>query len=156
MNFITRALAYFSGSLLIVLALLVTFNVVLRYGFGSPVIWADQVTSYFLVYITFLAAPWVLAQRKHITVDILREMLGERGNYILSIMVALAGCLYCLFFTYLSIEEVARILARNSEFRDIITVPQWAVYWTLPAGFILMAIQFVLNGIEDVRSTEGA
>ncbi|MEX0923649.1 MAG: TRAP transporter small permease [Rhodovibrionaceae bacterium] len=152
MNFISRALAFFSGALLVGLTLLVSVNVILRYGFSSPVIWADQVTGYFLVYITFLAAPWVLVQRKHITVDILRETLGSKGNVVLSIVVAVAGCLYCLCFSYLAVDEIARILERNSEFRDIITVPQWAVYWTLPAGFILMAVQFVINGIEDVRA----
>lgn len=152
MNFISRALAFFSGALLVGLTLLVSVNVILRYGFSSPIIWADQVTGYFLVYITFLAAPWVLVQRKHITVDILRETLGSKGNVVLSIVVAAAGCLYCLFFTYLAVDEISRILERNSEFRDIIIVPQWAVYWTLPAGFILMAVQFVINGIEDVRA----
>lgn len=94
----------------------------------------------------------MLVQRKHITVDILRETLGSKGNVVLSIVVAVAGCLYCLCFSYLAVDEIARILERNSEFRDIITVPQWAVYWTLPAGFILMAVQFVINGIEDVRA----
>jgi TRAP-type C4-dicarboxylate transport system permease small subunit len=151
MRLLSKALAIFSGALLVGLVLLICINVFMRYGLNSPVIWADQVTGYFLVYMTFLASPWVLAQRKHISVDILREILGMRGRAVLSGLVGLAGCLYCLMFTYLSVAEIVRIVHRGSEFRDIITVPQWAVYWTLPVGFLMLAVQFALNGLEDIR-----
>lgn len=115
-------------------------------------VWADQITGYGMVYITFLAAPWVLARRRHIAVDLLQESLGPQTRPLLGAVLGLVGFLYNAGFTWLAWSELARILARDSQFSDAILVPQWTIYWVLPVGSGLMALEFALNGIEDLRA----
>ncbi len=65
------ALGAVGSAILAAMLLIVTANIVLRYVFNAPIGWADQVMAYGLVYVTFLGAPFALAQRAHVSVDIL-------------------------------------------------------------------------------------
>ncbi|MFP5512241.1 MAG: TRAP transporter small permease [Alphaproteobacteria bacterium] len=149
---ISKALELFSRVVLVALVGLVCTNAVLRYVFDAPIVWADQITGYGMVYITFLVAPWVLAQRRHIAVDLLQECLSPQTRPLLGAVLGLVGFLYNAGFTWLAWSELARILARDSQFSDAILVPQWMIYWVLPVGSGLMALEFALNGIEDLRA----
>lgn len=147
-----NALELFSRTILVALVGLVCTNVVLRYAFDAPLVWADQITGYGMVYITFLAAPWVLVKRRHIAVDLLQESLGPPGRLLLGAVLGAVGFLYCAAFTWLAWGELGRILARNSQFSDAILVPQWMIYWVLPAGSALMALEFAVSGFENLRA----
>ncbi len=56
----SAALGVVGSAILVAMLLIVTANVLLRYGFNAPIGWADQVTAYGLVYVTFLGhrSPW--------------------------------------------------------------------------------------------------
>lgn len=151
-HLVSKAFAYLSGVILAGMVCLICMNVVLRYVFDSPLIWVDQIIQYCMVYITFLGAPWVLARRRHIAIDLLQETLSEHKRPLLGVVIGAAGFLYCAGFAYLGWNELARVLDRDSMFADAIVVPQWTVYWVIPAGSILMALEFALNGLEDFRA----
>lgn len=152
LSFLSRAFAVFSGFILAGLVCLVCTNVVLRYVFNSPIIWADQITGYGMVYITFLGSPWVLYRRRHISVDVLQETLGGSGRLLLGAVLGLLGFVYCAGFGYLAWSELGRLLARDSQFADAIVIPQWTVYWTIVAGSVLMALEFAIAGLQDLRA----
>jgi len=152
---LTTGLAWGCGALLAALVCLICLNVVLRYGFNTPFIWTDQVVGYGMVYITFLGAPWVVARRRHIAVDILPELAGPQSRLLLNAVIGLVGSLYCAGFAYLAVGEMERILRRDSQFADAILVPQWTVYWTITAGSGLMASEFLLNALGDLRGYLG-
>ena len=64
------ALAKLAGALVLLAVMLITVNAMMRYALNAPINWVDQFSGYFLVYATFLAAPWVLAKRGHVRGDI--------------------------------------------------------------------------------------
>ena len=56
--------AYVAGLLVVTVTFAVLYEVVARYFFNSPTIWAVDLTEYSLVYITFLAPPGCFATER--------------------------------------------------------------------------------------------
>ncbi len=144
------ALGAVGCAILAAMLLIVTANVVLRYVFNAPIGWADQVTAYGLVYVTFLGAPFALAQRAHVAVDILHTLLQPRSGRWLYVWLDVIGSCYCAIFTFLATKEVLRVIERGSQFADAIVVPQWLVLIAIPLSSLLLTVQFIANLLADV------
>lgn len=137
--------------IMVLMLLLIALSVVLRYAFNEPITWADQVATYGLVYMTFLGAARVLARRGHVSVDILEASLKPRHQKLLHVFIDIVGMLYCIVFCYLALRELSRVVGRGAEFSDAFTVPQWVVYWVIPFGAAMLALQFLGNLLADLR-----
>ncbi len=146
----SAALGVVGSAILVAMLLIVTANVLLRYGFNAPIGWADQVTAYGLVYVTFLGAPFALAQRAHVAVDILHTLLRPQSGRRLYVWLDVVGSLYCAAFTFLAVKEVIRVIERGSQFADAIVVPQWVVLIAIPLSSFLLTVQFIANLFTDL------
>jgi len=148
---INKRIAQAAGSLLVVLLVLICANVFMRYVIGNPINWVDQITGYFLVYFTFLGAPWVLANRGHVAIEVIYENLPLRTKRWNGIAIDFVGFVYSLFFTYLGIIECIKLVAKESAFVDVIEIPQVLIYWVIPVGSFLLALQFLANILTHSR-----
>ena len=92
--------AYLAGLLVVTVTFSVLYEVVARYFFNNPTIWAVDLTEYSLVYITMLGAPWVLRDHAHTRVEIVVERLGPRTRLILSILVPLVAAVGALVLAW--------------------------------------------------------
>ena len=81
-----NGLAYFAGLLVVTVTFSVLYEIVARYFFNSPTIWAVDLTEYSLVYITFLGTPWVLRDHAHTRVELVVERLRPRVRLTLGIV----------------------------------------------------------------------
>lgn len=59
---------------------LIGWSVVMRYVFGRPPVWVDEVVGFMLVGIVMLAAAQCLRRGEHIGVDLLTARLSPRGK----------------------------------------------------------------------------
>lgn len=144
-NGINLVLGAFCGSLMILMLLLTCVNVVMRYAFNTPIAWADQFTSYGLVYLTFIGAPYVLSKYGHVSVDIFAPKEGSEKKKIVAVAINIVGLIYsCLFFV-LAIKELLKVIAKKSVVLDAIVVPEWIVIAVIPIGFGFLIIQFIYN-----------
>ena len=86
-----RWLAYLSALLILSMSLWITYDVVTRnlFGWASP--WAFDLSEYSLVWMTFLAAPWILLRDGHVRVEILIDALGPRPQRAIGIAVSAVG-----------------------------------------------------------------
>ena len=149
-NGVSAVMGALCGVILLVMLLLICANVVMRYGYDSPIIWADQITTYGLVYLTFIGAPYALSQRAHVSVDILSSLLPNRHQRRLDVVLDVVGIVYCIAFSILTIQEIGRVVKRGSEFVDALIVPEWWVLIVLPIGAILLVVQFFANLLDDI------
>ena len=153
MQFVNRLLARTAGWLLVALLVLICANVFMRYVMNNPINWVDQITGYFLVYFTFLGAPWVLANRGHVAIEVIFDHMPPRARLLFGCVLDGIGSLYCLFFTYLGALECFKLVRRESAFADVIEVPQVWIYWVIPFGSFLLALQFLVNIWDQRRPT---
>jgi C4-dicarboxylate transporter DctQ subunit len=131
--------------------LIIALGVLMRYVFDNPIIWADQIATYGLVYMTFIGAPYVLALRRHVAVDILESAISPARQKRLRVFVDVVGAIYSLGFLLLAAKEFVRVAMGGAQFQDAITLPQWTVYVVIPVGAALLMLQFIANLLHDLR-----
>lgn len=71
------------GAMVIVFAA----NIVGRFGFNRPIIWADEVLVLLMIWCTFLTGAFVLRERDHVVFDLIYERFAPAGRR----RVAIAG-----------------------------------------------------------------
>ena len=70
-----------------------------RYVFGAPFTWSEEVARLSLIWLTFISAAFVMAQGRHIAVDMITARVGDRGKLVVecfSYIVVAAACLLLL------------------------------------------------------------
>ena len=75
---VSMSLGYFSGVLALLMVACIVYDVVMRHIFNDPTIWADEVSCYLLVGITFLGGAYTLVVNGHIRVETFVERLPDK------------------------------------------------------------------------------
>jgi TRAP-type transport system small permease protein len=134
-NLIERLLA-----LAFVFAVALNFvNVLARYLFDAPILAADEIQIYIMIWITFLGAVVVTWRRQHLRMDVLVQAFPPRLQQVLRLLeLALMGLL-AGFMLWHSWDYTARMfmIGRAS---DTAGIPLWLVHAALAVGFGLIAL----------------
>lgn len=153
-----RALARIGLALaaLALLASLVTigYSVLMRYVFGAPLTWTDELVGYLLVASVMLAAPDALLEGEHISVDIVTERLTGRGRktaYLLG-LAAVAATALLLLVEGLRTVEFSRMVGLRSN--GYFALPLWLPQLLIPAGALLLLLAAIVAFLRGLR--EGA
>jgi len=142
--------------LIIPLIAVVAFEVVMRYGFNAPTIWAFEVTT--LLYGVHFALAFGEAHKNnnHVAIDIIEMALPRRPQLILRIIGSI------LIFI-----PTTALLAIWSVNLALVSLGQWehaSTSWSPPVypfkallslGFILLFLQGVAKLIADFRALRG-
>jgi C4-dicarboxylate transporter DctQ subunit len=119
------------------------YDVALRNLLISPPAWIVPTIEYGLLYITMLAAPWLLRIRGHVMVEALHQRLPDRIQKPLEKTVHAL----CFVICVIVVGYVAHLLmeAYASGEADVraITVPHTYLYWPMLVGFILVGCEFL-------------
>jgi len=83
---IEAAAAWLAALLFASTGLFLSYEVVARYFFGAPTIWAAEVSQLCLIWGSMIAMPWLLSTRRHIRVTALLGLLGRRPRRVLDIL----------------------------------------------------------------------
>ena len=73
---------------LFIMTLVVGYEVLMRYVFVRPTIWAFELSMFLLAITTFIGLTYTLKEEGHIRVDVLVQRLPERRRYLLHIITS--------------------------------------------------------------------
>jgi TRAP-type C4-dicarboxylate transport system permease small subunit len=152
-----KALAAIAGVLLLVMVLIVSYTVVMRYFIGKPPVWGTEMTEWILLYATFLAAAWVLKDDGHVRIDVVLIRLSQKKQYILSVIVCILGILTCGFFAYHGAKAVYSLYKRDVIMMGMILMPKYILVAVIPLGILLSFVQFIriLKGLLAGKVSDG-
>jgi len=68
-SYCEKVLLFFSGVSLIIMTIVILYGVFGRM-IGLSVVWTNELATYLMICVTYMAAPWVLKQDGHVKVDI--------------------------------------------------------------------------------------
>jgi len=129
--------------LLAAMTLLVFVEVVLRFGFGTGVMWAQEVTLHLSAWMVLFGVSYGLKVGSHIGVDALVKILPSKARRIIGGIAVLA----CLFYTALFIKGsyvyLEKIYSIGIEMEDL-PVPKWLAHSILLIGMVLIAIRLLI------------
>lgn len=136
-----------------VMAVLLLYEVVMRYVFNKPPLWVLDVVQLVQVTLAFTAAAPILKEGGHINMEVLPAMLdsaGRRKLEMLSNAICTAGCFWMVALGWRTFSQSYRI----AESSYGITLPIYPWKFLVPFCFFMLGLQFfgmLINQIRNVR-----
>ena len=134
-----------AGLLLLVIVSTMAAQVFARYVFGAPFQWSEEVARLALIWMTFISAAFVMAERRHIAVDVISSRVGDGGKLFIeciSYVVVAATCLLLLVGGANFVWYVGKVGS------PALGVPKSWWYGAGMAGLLLMAVHSLVNLLQ--------
>lgn len=116
-----------------------------RYFFGAPFSWSEEVARVALIWMTFIAAAFVMAEGRHITVDLLSHRLSLRGQLWLECMSHVIVTFTCVVLMIGGSRFVWYVGKVGS---PSLGIPMSWWYGAVEVGLLLMTIHSVINLLQ--------
>ncbi|MGC9420730.1 MAG: TRAP transporter small permease [Rhodovulum sp.] len=137
--------ARFAALLLVATGAMLSYEVVARYFFTQPTIWAAELSQLCLIWACPLAAPWVLSARRHIRVTAVTQLLplGLRRVLEVAAMLVIAGFSGFVLWFGFGIFHDSWVRGRTTG--TMLDLPAWLPEAAIPAGFALLTVSALGN-----------
>lgn len=120
---------------------MIFFEVVARYVFLSPTIWAEELSRFAQIWATYLAAGYILKNRHLITIDVVVSRLGpsarRRADAASLGLIALFSVVAIYYGATVTIESIEVGRATST----MLAVPRWMTESAVPIGFTILLAQ---------------
>jgi len=133
----------------------VTFvQVVLRYAFGTGLVWSLEATTYTFAWLVLIGMSYGIRTKAHIAVDLVTSKLGPAAAKLVAIAALTVSFGYCGFMIFAGVEFVDRLMTLGNDARDI-PLPRWLLTSVLPVAFALLALRLLEVGWRFFLHTPG-
>ena len=153
-----------TGSLFIASLLVLGWNIIMRKVFHNASTWAEEAIRYAIIWVTFVGSSQCAKSGKHVGIDILvealpkgmrtaefREFAGCRKYvYAFSSLLACGFCVFCAWYGW----SLTDMVITNNRVSAAMEMPMWILYISIPIGFGLTAIRFLIDAIRKLRQDE--
>jgi len=147
--------------MLIVLLAVMTVQIVLRYGFSSSLIWAEEVCRYLLVWVSFLAAILAYERGEIASVPMFRDALPRKAGLVLALFANACGLVLLAVLIWYGLVYANRLgsspipamqFLLGDLFGPGLPIPKvYWVYLALPVGLSLFALRLAVDIILYAR-----
>ena len=139
-------MAIVAGGLLAFSVLSVSLAIASRHFFNYPVGWVTEISSYILLYVTFLVAAWVLKEGGHVSIDIIVNQLDSRTQTLINFITSIINAVVCLLLTYYAGKVTLDLYKTNYFTPTELELPKWIINIIIAIGSLSLFIQFIRAG----------
>jgi TRAP-type C4-dicarboxylate transport system permease small subunit len=145
--FALRLIRLLLGTALLASVLLICANAFGRYVLAAPIIWAEEILGYTLVWMVYLGAVQVTSDNGHLSMDLALRYLPARWQAI----VEFCGHLVFVAVSALIVYQAYFTLAEFTHHSQIASLPMDIVHAVVPVSFALMAAVVMLHSIARLH-----
>lgn len=149
-NLVNRVEEGIVSLILVVMTVTVFVEVILRFGFNTGMVWADQFVLHLAAWMVLLGASYGVKVGSHIGVDFVVRMLPPATRRITTAAALIMCLIYCGLFTYGSWFYLAKLHRIGIEVDDI-PIAKWIAHSVLLIGFVLLAIRFLILLVRVIQ-----
>lgn len=144
---------YITAILFAAMCTIIMLQIILRVA-GAPLAWSEEIARYLFIWIIYLASGRAMGLEKHLTVDILPLMLGEKGKIYLNILATLLTMCFFAGLMYACSIVLPSMLVKT-QFSPANHINMIVPYSAPALGTILMTIrgvQIIVNDIKELKA----
>lgn len=133
-------LAGIAAALVALMFLAIVYDVATRNLGVLTITWVVALTEYGLIYVTTLAAPWLLRERGHVAMEAVRTLVPPSvAAWLEKLVLAL-----CLVACCVAVWAAVPVIERNLGMTDVRAnfIPRWTMFAPILLCFALCAVQF--------------
>lgn len=124
---------------------LTTVDVIARYVFNSPTLWADEVASYLLIAIVFLGLAPNIRQDAHIRIDVVTNLVKGRVRAALEAFAYGAGIIFSVLLLLGVWTRFANFYDRGIVSDSPLMTPLWLPMVPVLAGAAVLVLTMVVG-----------
>jgi C4-dicarboxylate transporter DctQ subunit len=143
--------ASFAGVILIFVTFAIFYDVIMRYLFNQPSVWITEVSTYLLLYMTFLGTAYALQQGVHIRVTFLSDLCSRRAQRVVTFITSFFALLFCAVLLWQTGKMAWLALSRSWTSPSMLSVPLIYVYAGMVFGSFMLLLTFVFQLILTSR-----
>ncbi len=129
------------GLMMIIMFALVFVNVVTRYVFGFSFATTEEISTFLMIWITYLGAGLALREGRHASIDMFQDLLPEKLRRALRFLL---GILILLFFGALTFYGVKIVQFGWAQETWATQIPRGIPYMCVPIGSALFTIHLLM------------
>lgn len=146
-----KALAWVAAALFVATGAMLSYEVVARYFFAAPTIWAAELSQMALIWGSLIALPWLLTARRHITVTALTAKLGTMPRKVADCLAMIVVLLFSVIVTIWGWDIFYDSFVRGRTTGSLLNLPVWIVELAVPVGFGILSLQACLEIVGLLR-----
>jgi TRAP-type C4-dicarboxylate transport system permease small subunit len=153
---ILKGTIYASGVLIVIMMVLVSFSVIMRYFVGMPTGWVPDMAGYLQYALVLLGAAWVLKIRKHVKIDVIVVRFSRKTQRIIELVCnCLAFIAYSIFLVVGLRATINAFVHGDFLFKEV-KMPVGPLYAFIPVCLLLLCIQIFIDIYSGWRSIRAA
>ena len=147
-----QAMAVAAGAMLVGVFAAIVYDVSVRTLGFQPPYWTSAMTEFALLFMTMLAAPWLVRRKGHVFVESVVRLLPAAARTLAAKTVYLLCILLGVMVCYLAGVMGWDMYQRGDFEMRSIDMPKWILFAALFVGFALSTIEFAryLVGVDDM------
>ncbi|WP_421883643.1 TRAP transporter small permease [Pacificispira sp.] len=149
-RFVT-ALAWLAAALFTISGCMLTYEVVARYFFVKPTVWAAELSQLCLIWGSLIAMAWALRFHRHIVVDALAAQLPPRILRWTDTGAMVVVAVFSAALVWKGWPIFWDSFERGRTTGSMLDLPAWVAELAVPFGFAVLFAQAVIEAIETFR-----
>lgn len=150
----SRAAGLLAGLATLVIVLLISYDVLMRYFFNQPQLFVDELASFLEVLIIFGGLAWTFTSGGHVRIDLVTAHLGGPMRAWLRVVTLLVGVVLLAVVMWVT-GQSALTAFRYGRVSAVMLYPLWVPMLIIPAGLGLMALAMLVALGRQVRAALG-
>jgi len=127
-------------------------EVVLRYGFNSPTLWAHETAQFLYGSYCILGGAYVLLHKAHVNMDIVYARLSLRKRAILDLATSSLFFLFIVVMLWQGVILASKAVAVLEVTTTAWAPPVWPVKLMLPLAALLILLQGIVRFVRDLET----
>ncbi|MBI4285235.1 MAG: TRAP transporter small permease [Chloroflexi bacterium] len=145
-----------SGIIIIGMMLSIGYEVFMRYFLNRPTRWVVHFTEFGLLYVTFLAAAWVLKHEGHVKIDIVLSRLSRKAQQFSETVTSSIGAVVSGAFFWFALRSTVETFTLGKVYYKAITVLQWPILGIMALGSLVLTVEFIIRAYRHGRGKVAA
>ena len=150
--FVDRAIAATANALCVIgvacvvaMMIITTGDVLARYIFNQPSMWADEIASYLLIAIVFLGLAQNLRTDGHIRIDVVTNLLSARVRLVLEVFAYAVGIAFSVLLIAGTWTRFDNFWTRHTTSDSPLMTPLWIAMVPVVVGAVALGLVMVLG-----------
>jgi TRAP-type C4-dicarboxylate transport system permease small subunit len=148
---LNSVMAWIAALAIIFMMFAISYAVIMRYVWNKPVPWIVEISSYLMLYITFLGTAWLQRKGGHVEVDLFTGRLRPRVRAAFKTITSLGGAVVGFILAWKGSLVTVDYFQRDVTAIGILNTPQFLLMGIIPIGGFLLLVEFLLQARQQAR-----
>ncbi len=154
-NGLVSSLGLVGGLLIVVISALSTWNIISRYIFKAPIVWADEICEYLLLISVFLTLPVSWREDQHVRVDVLYNRWKIKWRNRANLLFSFWAFLFCASLTWYGFLQARYAMVQGETSITATGIATYPVLAFIPIGSFLLCLQIAVSTRRPAKGKDG-